>query len=191
MNAEALLRTRVRFSPPPPIHKGQPLSVGLFLCGVLRVCGGFCGSLRTSPPASVHRSRRSSILSWPFFSRPSRRQNLEVRKHRKSGRYKSEAYSRTFQAVGWRHCLPRGNHQPTAIFRVRYSGIAASACSIRLIMPYVECRAASFRACAGVKYLITYNRSWRHQKSHTPREHPPGTFDPLLDLDDHRRHLAC
>ncbi|MGD8619412.1 MAG: hypothetical protein PVH54_09540 [Gammaproteobacteria bacterium] len=30
-----------------------------------------------------------------------------------------------------------------------------------------------------------------HRESHTPQEHPPGIIDPLLDLDDHRRHLAC
>ena len=63
-------RTAVRFRPPPPITKGQPHSVGLFLCGVPRVRGGFCGSLRTSPPRPESPSRPYSALSWPFLSRP-------------------------------------------------------------------------------------------------------------------------
>jgi hypothetical protein len=98
-NAEDLLRTRVRFSPPPPIPVGQPLSVGLFHCGVLRVCGGFCGCLRTSRRGVVARSRPDSALSCPFFSRPASRQNFEVRKHGNSAHYRSIAYSQTFKRL--------------------------------------------------------------------------------------------
>jgi hypothetical protein len=141
MNAEALLRTRVRFSPPSPIHKGQPLSVGLFLCKVPRVCGGFCGSLRTSPPRSESPSRPYSTLSWPFYSQPVLRQKPEVRKHRKSGHYKPMGYSRIFQAVGWRHCLTGGNHPRPTAFRPKTSRISVSVCSICLIMFCAENRA--------------------------------------------------
>jgi hypothetical protein len=137
------LRTAVRFRSPPPIHTGQPLSVGLFHCGRLRACGGFCGSLRTSPLDPIGRSRPHSALSCPFFSCPQRRQNLEVRKHQNSGHYRSIAYLRTFQAVGWRHCLPGGNHQPVARLRRRSSSVAAYACLIGLLMPCADSRAAS------------------------------------------------
>ena len=95
-----------------PIHEGQPFSVGLFHCGDLRSSGGFCGFLWTSQRGMVARSRPDSALSWPFFSRPRQHQNLEVRKHQNFVRYKSVGYSRTFKAVGWRHCLAGGNHQP-------------------------------------------------------------------------------
>ena len=71
------LRTAVRFRTTPPIYKGQPLSVGLFLCGVLRVCGGFCGNLRTSPPRRVARSRPDSALFCPSSLAPSRVKNLK------------------------------------------------------------------------------------------------------------------
>jgi hypothetical protein len=102
---------------PPPIHKGQPLSVGLFHCGSLRVCGGFCGFLWTPRLGSVDRSRPHSTLSCPLFSRTVSRQKFEVRRHRNFARYRSMAYSRTFQAVGWRHCLAEGNHQPFKCIR--------------------------------------------------------------------------
>jgi len=42
------VRTRVGFPPPPPFTQGQPFSVGLFLCGILRVRGRSWGFLRTS-----------------------------------------------------------------------------------------------------------------------------------------------
>ena len=73
-------------------------------------------------------------LSWPFFSRPVSRQIFEVRKHRNSGHYRSMAYSRTFQAVGWRHCLPGGNHQPKAVLEYRPRDVTARVRSIRLLM---------------------------------------------------------
>jgi hypothetical protein len=40
------------------------------------------------------------------------RQTLEVRKHEKFAHCNSIAYSWTFQAVGWRHCLPGGSSRP-------------------------------------------------------------------------------
>jgi hypothetical protein len=106
------LRTVHRVNHPPPIHKGQPFSVGLFLWGFLRVCGSFCGGLRTSPFDPVARSEPCFALSEPLFSRLVPRQNLEVREHQNFACYKSARYSRTFQAVGWRHCPPGRNHQP-------------------------------------------------------------------------------
>jgi hypothetical protein len=80
----------------------------------------------------------SSLSPGPSSPGPTQRQKFEVRKHRKSGPYKSMAYSLTFQAVGWRHCLPGGNHQPAATLWIRPSGVEASAGSIRLIMPCAE-----------------------------------------------------
>jgi len=68
---------------------------------------------------------------------------LRSRRSKKCGHYESMAYSRTFQAVGWHHCLPGGNSLPKAAFLPESSGIAASACSIRLIMPCAEGRAAA------------------------------------------------
>ena len=136
-------RTRVRFPPPPPIPEGQPRSVGLFLCGSLRLCGGFCGNLRISPPRRVACSRPDFALSCPFFSRPGSRQNLEVRNHQNFACYKSARYSRTFQPVGWRHCLGGGNHQPAAVLRRRRRDVAASACLIRRVMPDAGCRGST------------------------------------------------
>jgi hypothetical protein len=134
------LQTFVHFHYPPPICKGQPLSVGLFHCGFLRACGGFCGCLRTSPLDPAGPYRPHFTLSPPYFSRPRRRQNLEVRKHQNFARYKSVGYSRTFQAVGWRHCLAGGNSLPAAILRRCARGATVSACSICLTMPRAEVR---------------------------------------------------
>ncbi len=61
-----------------------------------------------------------NALSWPFFSRPTQRQKPEVRKHHKSCHYKSMIYSRTFQAAGWRHCLPGGNNLLRATRRPKF-----------------------------------------------------------------------
>jgi hypothetical protein len=79
----------------------------------------------------------------PARFRPARRRKTEVRKHDKSGRYKSMAYSQTFQAVGWRHCLPGGNSLPEAFIRPKSSSLSVSACSMRLVMPSAEGRTAA------------------------------------------------
>jgi len=134
------LRTSVRFRFPPPIHNGQPLSVGPFCCRFLRVCGGFCGCLRTSPTRRVVRSKPDFALSGPFFSRTLSRQNFEVRKHQNFARYESVGYSRTYQTVGWRHCLGGGNHLPAANYRIRSNSVANATRSICLIMPSAKRR---------------------------------------------------
>jgi hypothetical protein len=156
---------------PPPIHKGQPLSVGLFPCGILRVCGGFCGNLRTSPRRPIGRSGPYSALSRPFFSRPRRRQNLEVRKYRNSGRYKSAGYSRTFQAVGWRHCLPGGNNQPeTALYRSSRDA-AARVHSIGRLMPVAGCTAASY-ASPWIVTIVVNRKGLHSGLKRTNSRHP-------------------
>ena len=83
---------------------------------------------------------RAHILSAPASVK-----KPVVRKHRKNGRYKSEGYSRTFQAVGWRHCLPGGNSLPGSIFRRGPSNVARQACSIGLLMLCAEGQAAARR----------------------------------------------
>jgi hypothetical protein len=78
-------------------------------------------TMRTSRRGMVARSRPDFALSCPFFSRPVSRQNFEVRKHKNFACYKSGAYSLTFQAVGWRHCLPRRKSPTRARRHVRLS----------------------------------------------------------------------
>jgi hypothetical protein len=174
------LRTAVRFRSPPPIYKGQPLSVGLFLCGVLRVCGGSCGCLRTSLRSSVVRLRAPFALSRPFFSPPRQRQKFEVRKHQNFACYKSGTYSRTFQAVGWRHCLPGGNSLTEAALLPKSGGVAISACSICLVMAG-EGRAAT-SCSAPIESIITPSRSsmsqpnsgvWRGSRAMRPFRYTP------------------
>jgi hypothetical protein len=151
------LRTHFRFPFPTPIHKSQPLSVGFFLCGALRKYGGSCGCLRTPPLSPVTRSRPNFTLSWPFFSPPRQRQNFEVRKHQNFARYDSIAYSRTSQAVGWRHCLPGGNHHPGAAVRRRSFGAVARAYSIYLIMPFPKSRTCPWCPESTVSIATTFS----------------------------------
>ena len=103
-----------------------------------------CNLLIIEVNRSVAPSGPHSALSCPFSSCSVSRQNFEVRKRQNFARYKSAGYSRTFQAVGWRHCLPRENHQPAAALRRRLSGVTSPACPIRLIMPCAIGQAAAY-----------------------------------------------
>jgi len=124
-------------------ERSATLTAPMPICGVPRVCGGFCGSLRTSPHGPIARQMAPFALSCPFFSRPASRQNFEVRKHGNSDHYRSIAYSRTFQAVGWCHCLGGENHQLASTIRPWASDVAAYACSIWLMISCAEDWAAA------------------------------------------------
>ena len=139
------------------ITNGQPLSVSPFYPGALHVCGGVCGNLWTSKLGPVACSKAHSSLSRPFFSRPVSRQNLEVRKHQNFARYDSIAYSRTFQTVGWRHCLGEGNHQPGAALCRKSSDGATRACSICLIMPFPKSRTCLWCSESTVSIATTFS----------------------------------
>jgi hypothetical protein len=72
------------------------------------------------------------------------------------------SYSRTFQAVGWRHCLPGGNNQPAAPLRRRPSEVATKAWSIRLIIPGAEGLAANLLARSMDRSLLHPHAHWQH-----------------------------
>jgi len=55
----------------PPITKGQPLSVGLFLCRVPRGCGGFCGSLPRQNAMRGARARHFATVIGHYWVRGS------------------------------------------------------------------------------------------------------------------------
>ena len=97
---------------PPPIPKGQPLSVSLFHCGMARVRGGSCGFLRTSPRAHRTFSAANFALSGHSSLLPRSPRKGEVRKRPNFCHCNSDSYARTIQAVGCDHCLPEGNYQP-------------------------------------------------------------------------------
>ncbi len=108
------LRTRVQFPPPPPIMKPQPFSVGVFSCLIAPVPAYSCGFLRASADCAGQ-------PKWPFWAAfhsllAIPRSDLapwnwpEVRKGHNAGPYRSKGYTRTNQAVGLRHWLPKGTN---------------------------------------------------------------------------------
>ena len=107
------MRTGVQFPPAPPLLKPQLFSVGAFfrlmatvpacLREFLRKPADFAGRPAGSFPANF-RSLHASLLSGLAL-----RQRPEVRRGSVRHPFKSTGYARTVQAVGLRHCLPRGH----------------------------------------------------------------------------------
>jgi hypothetical protein len=76
--------------------------------GVLAAAVGMMDYLLRPPQPQGHVQRTQDQLGPKMgFHRPAHDPARPDIQH-----YKSKGYSRTFQAVGWDHCLPGGNNQP-------------------------------------------------------------------------------